>query len=88
MLTVSVKLVPKKAVSRVFWSMNMKLVVVLLKQEVFSGVGGLTRGWAKGLEAGAEAKSEHEAQSEGRSEGPRTQPGARPPTPPKYPQFQ
>jgi len=39
-----VKLGPKKAVSRVFWSKNFKPVVVSLKPGVFGGVGGLTPG--------------------------------------------
>ena len=49
-LKVSVKLGPKKAVSRVFWSKNLKPVVVSLKPGVFGGVGGLTPGWARGPE--------------------------------------
>ena len=44
------KLGPKMAVSRVFWSKNLKPVVVSLKPGVFGGVGGLTPGWARGPE--------------------------------------
>ena len=41
------------AVSRVFWSKNLKPVVVSLKPGVFGGVGGLTPGWARGPERSA-----------------------------------
>ena len=42
------KLGRKMGVSRIFWSKNLKPVVVSLKPWVFGGVGGLTPGWALG----------------------------------------
>ena len=53
LFTVSVKLQTKMAVSHVFWSKNLKPVLVSLTLGVFGGVGGLTPGWDRGLERSA-----------------------------------